>query len=126
MPGLADFLCVGAGGMAGAITRMVMQQVSLPGRERFWATMEVNLIGCLLIGVLWGVLHHYDAPRWVYNLAVVGFLGGFTTFSSFALDAMTLIQGGNYAAASAYVLTSLLGGLALCGGAMWLTVRVLQ
>lgn len=126
MPSPADFLIVGAGGFAGAVARFTLQHYSFWEREKFWYTVDVNLLGCLLIGILWGVLSHIGAPRWVYNLAIAGFLGGFTTFSSFSLDTMLLFQDGRYIHAAAYLLVSLLGGLGLCAGGMWIAGKLLS
>ncbi len=126
MPGLTDFLLVGAGGCLGAMSRYAVQQISLFDREKFWSTVDVNLLGCLLIGILWGVFNHYGAPRWVYCLFVIGLLGGFTTFSSFSLDAMLMLQSGRWLSFLTYILVSLIGGLALCGVGLWLTGKILS
>jgi CrcB protein len=126
MTGLINVLLVGVGGCLGAISRYGVQQLSLFSREKFWSTVDVNLIGCFLIGLLWGILNHYEAPRWVYCLAVTGFLGGFTTFSSFSLDALMLLQSGRWLSSVIYILVSVLGGLALCGFALWLTGKFLS
>ena len=75
--------------------------------------LTCNLLGCLLIGIIYGLVksHH---PTWISPLAVTGFLGGFTTFSTFALDTQKLFQAGNLSLAITYILISVLGGLALC------------
>src|SRR5687767_12429515 len=59
-------------------------------------TLAVNWIGCLLIGVLAGMFLRHVLPHDQYRLALtVGVLGGFTTFSAFGLDTLTLIQRGH-------------------------------
>lgn len=77
-----------------------------------WATLGVNLVGSLAIGMLAGLLAGKDAARLFW---VTGLLGGFTTFSSFSLETLGLLQSGRTGAAAAYVLASVLGGLALAG-----------
>jgi CrcB protein len=83
------------------------------GSKMPYAILTCNLLGCLLIGIIYGLVksHH---PTWISPLAVTGFLGGFTTFSTFALDSQKLMQAGNIGLAISYILISLLGGLALC------------
>lgn len=79
-----------------------------------WGTLAVNLLGCLAVGVL-GAL--FAPPGRVHDaqslrvFLVVGVLGGFTTFSAFALDALLLVQRGAPGAATAYVLVSVFGCL---------------
>lgn len=107
------------GGGAGSVLRFL---VGL-GTTRWlgggfpWGTFAVNLFGCFAIGVLARVLAPVDAggaqPRF---LLITGFLGGFTTFSAFALDAASLYLAERPAAALAYVagtLVSTLAGVAL-------------
>ncbi len=88
---LKNILLVGLGGCIGSILRYA---VSLLATEHFatkslfpWGTFIVNVVGCLIIGMLWGILDTYD---WLTNelrlLLMVGFCGGFTTFSSYAMD----------------------------------------
>lgn len=87
-----------------------------------YGILTANLLGCLLIGIIYGLVksHH---PTWISPLAVTGFLGGFTTFSTFALDTQKLIQSGNLTLAITYSLISLLGGLALCFIGFYLVQR---
>lgn len=75
-----------------------------------FGTLAVNLIGCLLIGLIGAVV--LDQPK-TGLLLVTGFLGGFTTFSSFGLDAFGLLQLGEYKKFLSYVVLSNLGGVLL-------------
>ncbi|HYE58901.1 MAG TPA: fluoride efflux transporter CrcB [Rhodothermales bacterium] len=106
-------LFVALGGALGAVLRygvglLVLHrgQVSFP-----WATLLVNLTGSFLIGLIGPSLVRHDAAR---LLLAVGVLGGFTTFSTYSLDALTLLHAHRYTALAAYVLVSTLGGLGLC------------
>lgn len=86
-----------------------------------YATLSVNVLGCLLIGVL-GVATSGPWPlREELRVALlVGVLGGFTTFSSFGYDALGLIEQGRYSAASAYIAVTNIAGLA----AVWFGSRL--
>ena len=74
-----------------------------------WGTVAVNLIGCLLIGWISGLM--VEGSEILKLGIVVGFLGGFTTFSSFGLEAIRLFQAGHINAAAFYILLSNAGGM---------------
>lgn len=78
-----------------------------------WATLTVNVVGSLAMGVLAGFLaRHGSASGETMRLLIgVGVLGGFTTFSSFSLELMLLIERGQPSTAFAYAAVSLLAGL---------------
>jgi len=77
-----------------------------------WATLAVNVVGSLAMGVLAGALaRHGDANEHWRLLIGVGLLGGFTTFSSFSLEMMLLVERGQPALAFVYAAVSLLAGL---------------
>lgn len=83
-----------------------------------FATLLANIIGCALIGIAWGLLGpNNDGNQTIRLLLIVGVLGGFTTFSSFGLETLELVQADRIGAASAYVLISVLVGLSAvwCG-----------
>jgi CrcB protein len=88
------------------------------GKEFPWGTLAVNVIGCLAVGALGALLappgRMHDAQE-LRIFLVVGVLGGFTTFSAFALDALMLVQRGAAGAAAGYVLASVLGCLLAAG-----------
>ena len=86
-----------------------------------WATFLINVLGSALLGVVAAAyLNHPDPARrnW-YLLLGTGFCGGFTTFSTFSLEALTLIQDGRPWTALAYALGSVACGLL----AVWVAVR---
>ena len=109
------FLLVGAGGALGAMGRYGVGV--LVGRMGFtgfpYATMIVNILGSLLMGLLVGILAR-TTPEHQAELRLfiaVGALGGFTTFSSFSLDAITLMERGQLGAALFYIVTSVIFGV---------------
>lgn len=78
-----------------------------------WATLAVNVIGSLAMGLLAGFLARDGQANEQYRLLLgVGLLGGFTTFSAFSLELMLLIERGQAMQALAYALISTLAGLA--------------
>ena len=78
-----------------------------------WATLTVNVVGSLLIGFLSGLLarHGGSSAESIRAFAVVGFCGGFTTFSTFSNEAFRLIESNQLLSAVAYVSLSVLAGL---------------
>lgn len=84
-------------------------------------TLAVNLIGCLLIGVLASALNRQALLQEQYRLALnVGLLGGFTTFSAFSLDTLTLLQSGRLWLALLNVGGNVIGGLLAVWFGFWL------
>jgi CrcB protein len=84
-------------------------------------TLAVNLIGCLLIGVVAAMFNRNLLPHEPYRLALtVGVLGGFTTFSAFGLDTVTLLQHGHSWLALANILANVLLGLMAVSVGFWL------
>jgi CrcB protein len=106
-------LAVATGGALGAVARHGVQ-LAWPAPP--WVTLAVNAVGCLLIGVL--MARTTDPLRRAF--LGVGVLGGFTTFSTYTLDAYTLIRSGHPALAAAY-----LGGTAaICVAATFVGTRL--
>ena len=83
-----------------------------------WGTFAVNVLGCLLFGFLWGIFEARQAALGPWRAVVlVGFLGSFTTFSSFAHDSGALLRGGELMSALLNIAgQNLLGLLALFAG----------
>ena len=111
------WVAVGAGGALGSmarhgVNRLVQQQWPL---LRFpLATLLVNVVGCAVIGVLAGLIASGRLPmrpNW-REFVFVGVLGGFTTFSTFGLDTLTLVRAGDTARAVANVGLHVVFGLA--------------
>ena len=123
MTGLAATILVAVGGATGAVCRYGIQQYTPEATGKPFATVAVNLLGCLAIGILYAITNNFNAPVWLNRLLVAGFLGGFTTFSAFALDVATMLQAGRYLQAAGYLGISVIGGMLLCGAGMWLTEK---
>ncbi|QUE77951.1 fluoride efflux transporter CrcB [Stutzerimonas stutzeri] len=107
-------LAVAAGGVVGTLIRFgIATWVSTHWPRHFHlATLAVNLLGCLLIGYLYAsFLARPDISPELRGGLIIGFLGALTTFSSFSLDGLRLLESGQLATAFGYIGVSVLGGL---------------
>ena len=112
---IRNILAAGAGSFVGGAARyMVSLAMKSIGRGFPWATFAVNLIGCLMIGLLWGVLNRNASEGSCLGLFLtVGLCGGFTTFSTFSKEALVMLQSGYVWEFAAYVALSIFAGIAL-------------
>jgi CrcB protein len=107
------FLIVAAGGSLGAVARYGLGRL-LPASAWPWATLGVNAVGGLLMGLLAGWLA-FNAGARAESLrlfASVGVLGGFTTFSAFSLETVAMIERRQLAMAGGYVAASVVLSIA--------------
>jgi CrcB protein len=120
MPHALGYLLVFVGGGLGAMARHGVGRAGLallgPGFP--WWTLAVNVAGSFLIGLLAGLFGALETGHHARLFLTTGFLGGFTTFSAFSLDALTLWERGATAQAGLYVLASVI--LSLLAAAMGL------
>ena len=117
-----EILYVGAGSFVGGALRYVVSLILKYDGGFPWATFTVNLIGCLLIGLLWGLFCR--VPNVSQNLVLflsVGLCGGFTTFSTFSKESVMLMQSGNWLMLALYILGSILLGVGLVAAGYFLT-----
>lgn len=111
-------LWIGAAGFLGAVARYQLDGFveRQHGGPFPWGTLVVNLTGCFLLGLVAGALGGRAGVDPALRLALtVGFLGAYTTFSTFSLQAVRLAEGGAVGSAAAYVTASVVVGL----GAAW-------
>ncbi|WP_290535322.1 fluoride efflux transporter CrcB [Alistipes sp.] len=116
---IREFIAVGIGGAAGSIARYALSYGLLGGCTLFGfpaGTFAVNILGSLLIGILLEGLSS-TAAAW---LLVIGFCGGFTTFSTFSADTVRLLRAGDYGPAAAYMILSVAVCLAFTAAGMWI------
>ena len=119
-----NIIFIAIGGLLGSVARylsVVCVTKLIPSQFPF-GTFAVNILGCLIIGVIYGLSLRYLwlTPEWRLFLAT-GFCGGFTTFSAFALENMQLIQQANYGTFALYSISSFTLGLAAVFFGMFLT-----
>ncbi len=118
-------LAVAAGGALGCLLRFATGNwVSAHWPQHFYlATLGLNIAGCLLIGYLYGqfLMRPDEVPLALRAGGIVGFLGGLTTFSSFSLDTLRLLESGQAPLAFGYLALSVLGGLLATWAGLTLT-----
>ena len=108
---IKDILLVGIGSFVGGVLRCLVSMVMNTAGGGFpWGTFTVNILGCLLIGLLWGWGSRSLSPQLMLLLSV-GLCGGFTTFSTFSRESLALLQGGSYLLFALYVGGSIILGI---------------
>ncbi|SDP20772.1 CrcB protein [Nakamurella panacisegetis] len=117
---------IAAGGVIGALLRY---QVGLwwPSAAGHFpvATLTINLVGCLVIGVFMVVIHEVVTPHQLLRpFFGTGLLGGFTTFSTYSLDITNLLREGRGGTALAYLAITAAGAVLAVSGGMFLTRRI--
>jgi fluoride exporter len=107
-------LMVAVGGLCGVMARYGIGKATMHSDALIWSTVGINIVGSFLLGLL-------VAGSWfsrdVREALGVGFLGGFTTFSTFSAQIVLDVDGGEPWRAAAYLATSVIGGIAAatCG-----------
>ncbi|MDC9833313.1 fluoride efflux transporter CrcB [Rhizobium binxianense] len=102
-------LLVAVGGAIGSVLRYYVGQWSLRlfGPAFPWGTLAVNVVGCFVIGVFAELIaRKFNASAELRLLLITGLLGGFTTFSAFSLDAISLFERGEAVAGGIYIAAS--------------------
>ena len=112
-----NYLLVGIGGMIGSIGRYALSglvNTNYSGSKFPLGTFVVNLLGCLLIGIVAAVLEKTSTFNAEIRLfAITGVLGGFTTFSAFSVETFYLLKSGEIITAASYAVLSVLLGLVM-------------
>lgn len=119
---------VALGGALGSVCRYSLDRaVSKPAAGAFLAlpagTLAVNLCGCFLIGLLWGVFDRIHIGNTFRLFLFTGFLGGLTTFSTFARESEQLLRCGSVGSGMLYVMISNLFGIAMVALGFFLTSK---
>lgn len=123
LPSGTEWLLLALAGGTGTVARALLTSLTgrLCGNDFPWGTLAVNLLGALAFGAIVEACRSRTVlPAGVETLLLVGLLGGFTTFSSYAFQALEMWQAGRPGAAAAYVLASNLLGV----GAVWAGSRL--
>ena len=113
--GVSRLAVIALGGVLGSLARFAVA-VAL-GLEQWdttrlpWATLTVNIAGCLAIGIVEASATVARGPSWLRPFLITGFLGGFTTFSALALETGLLLDDGQPLVAVAYMVITMVFGL---------------
>ncbi|MBN7797551.1 fluoride efflux transporter CrcB [Parahaliea mediterranea] len=119
-------LFVALGGASGAVTRYLLSSWAHSLWEGRWplGTLMVNVLGSFCIGIIFVLIERQHIHADWRGVLMVGFLGAFTTFSTFSLEAITLLEAGESAHALGYMLVSVVSCVAAAGSAIYLTRMV--
>ena len=113
---IQNLLLVGCGSFVGGALRYFIGQM-LAGRMLLgfgMGTISVNLAGCFIFGIIYGLLERLGALQTGWALLLtVGLCGGFTTFSTFGNEMLTLMRTGEVMVFASYTLISVMGGIIL-------------
>lgn len=120
---MKQLLLIAVGGASGALCRYgLVNLINQLHSSRFpYGTIAVNIIGSFFIGVMYVLIAEKMSlhPDW-RSILIVGFLGAFTTFSTFSLEAITLLEHGQIATAGAYIASSIL----VCLMVSWVAITL--
>jgi fluoride exporter len=111
--GVKPLLAISLGGVLGSLARFAIAVAIGPWDEGRlpWATLTVNLVGCVVIGVVAASAAVAAGPPWLRPFLITGVLGGFTTFSALALETGVLMDTGRVATALGYIAVTMVFGL---------------
>lgn len=121
---IKNVIVIAIGGSLGSVLRYLstIYCIKIWPTKPYAATFLVNIIGCLLIGLLFGYFEKNPTENVALKLLLLtGFCGGFTTFSTFGLENYTLLQSQNYVTTLIYIATSIVFGIAFVGVGIYLT-----
>lgn len=104
---LKNILLVAFGGALGSTLRYLISLIFISKKFPF-STLTVNIVGSFLIGLLIAYSLKNSVSSYWQTILVVGFCGGFTTFSAFSWDVISMLQNGRYSIAFIYVLAMLI------------------
>jgi CrcB protein len=120
---MSNIVLVLIGGGLGSVVRYLCSLAAGQALGDGWGTILVNLFGCLLIGFIVGCVDRALLSRTFRVFFVTGFLGGFTTFSSFSLESINLLRD-SPTRGLANILINVVGGLTLTAIGLWGADRI--
>lgn len=109
---MQKLILVCLGSSIGGGFRYILGQI-ITNRSNFpYATLIVNILGCFLIGIFAALITKGKPDNiWISHLLIIGFCGGFTTFSAFSFELLEMIKISDYSKVSIYILNSIVGGI---------------
>lgn len=112
---MIKYFILASGGAIGTLLRYALSGLTNKAVEGIfpWGTLAVNLTGSLVIGLLWGYFEIENLSLSMRNFLFAGVLGGFTTFSTFALESLNLFRDGEIKLAMFNIMASNILGIIL-------------
>lgn len=112
-------------GLGGALRFLVFKLTHNAESAFHWGTITVNIVGCLLLGVIAGLFERYGSSQSPLKIfLILGICGGFTTFSTYIYDGFMMMRQGTMLPAIIYLSISVIGGYAALALAYYLTMRI--
>ncbi|MCD6461077.1 fluoride efflux transporter CrcB [bacterium] len=107
-------ISIAMGGALGAVMRYIVSGLAykLISSAFPWGTLAVNLMGCFLLGFIWQIAQEIMISPYLKTFITIGLLGAFTTFSTYAIETVFLLQEAEFFLLSVNILISTLGGIA--------------
>ena len=123
---LPNLAIVALGGAIGSCMRYGLGLIEAFSTTKGLSTFIVNVLGCFIIGVMYSLFAKWQIGDQWRLLIFIGVLGGFTTFSTYSLDVVTMMRGGEWAKALAYVGATNIGGFVATAIGIWTTNLIIK
>lgn len=123
---IPNLAIVALGGAVGSCLRYGMGLFEIFSTTKGLSTFIVNVLGCFIIGIAYSLFTKWQIGDQWRLFIFIGILGGFTTFSTYALDAITMMRSGEWIKTLAYVGATNIGGLVATAVGIWITNTIIK
>jgi CrcB protein len=126
---IQTIIAVVSGGALGALGRLLVLEATnryLPDATFPLGTLYVNLLGSFFVGVLFALFNHTNLSPYIKLFIATGFLGAFTTFSTFAIESVMLLESSKFFYALGNILFNVIGSILAAAISYFATAKILQ